>query len=475
MAQSSELELVKISRGQNRKSVGFGGLIKIRVSPNSYFVTFFLSCFSIGFLTFLELDIFALMLFIVSWTTIPLLAWKDRIVFDGRTIFRTGILPRIWSKLVNKPVSIELQQIQQIDTEAIRALKRGGSVFYRYRTSVHGNGIRLSFASGGEDYRNMVGGLFSYVEDDVLDNRSLEIRDYLQDPKETLTKAEFARIPSVDVLEATTDELHGGKREPRREVSIDAPGDGEIEKAEYLRVLANELRLSGNLLRALEVFRRSLRLTPDNPQLIFEYARCLHSYAGVERDSRLLKRANAALRLAEIKSPRDAGLLARIGESYFQYGDWNRARRTFHKSLAVLPENFRALRGLAEVALREGKIAHVIHHFANAAHSAGTEALRLWSIGENEYFRRLNLDQNYMEAEITRIGWLDQIEMKKRLSLKIALVGLLAVLIGVLFSESVALGGWFVSIIAISVWLILVLSQSLLAERSRFPLKQDED
>ena len=154
----------------------------------------------------------------------------------------------------------------------------------------------------------------------------------------------------------------------------------EIEKADYLRRLANELRLSGYLLQALETFRRALVLNPRSAWLLFDFARCLYSFAGAEHNEKMEKKALAALRLAEKRAGNDGELLARLGEIYFQYGDWRRARRAFQKALEAAGESFRSVRGLAEIALREGKVAHVIHQFSTANRLAETSAL---GVGRN--------------------------------------------------------------------------------------------
>jgi tetratricopeptide (TPR) repeat protein len=464
VAQTARVKLAEVSVAETSIHQNISDkLVNVRVSPNSYFVAFFLTSFVTAFLVYLEQDLAALILFILSWLTIPLMAWTDRIVFDGKSVFRTGFIPNFWAALSGKPRRIKISQIEQIETQALRALRRGGNVFYRYRTSVQGKGLRLAFASGGEDYRRMVGNLFHSVADDVLDNRSLELRDYLKDHKEVLMKAEFARIPSSEVLENQT----ADRNLPNRRLPFEIT-DAEIEKAENLRQLANELRMSGNLLQSLETFRRALRLNPYNAWLIFEFARCLHSYAGLERSQKLIHRANAALRLAESRAGNDSRLLARIGESYFQYGNWKRAYQTFYRTLSVTTENFRSVRGLAEIALREGKIAHVIHHFASAAHFAENNALRRWAKGENEYFARLNSDEDYMEAEVTRINWLESVERKKRSMLRLSFFCLLLILFGILFNDTLALVGWTAAFISILLWIGLIFSQGLLAERCPF-------
>ena len=175
-------------------------------------------------------------------------------------------------------------------------------------------------------------------------------------------KAEFARIPSTEVLENSINEFRFNQTNPPQRKAFAATSE-EVEKSDNLRQIANELRVSGNLLRSLEAFRRALFLTPRNPWLLFEFSRGLHSYASLEKDGRLLRKANALLRLADLYAGKDVELMTRIGESYFQFGDWKRAAKIFNRTLSQTNESFRAVRGLAEIALRDGKIAHVIHHF----------------------------------------------------------------------------------------------------------------
>ena len=438
----------------------------IRVSPNNYFVAFFIATFFIGFLIYLEKDTAAITLFVASWVLIPILAWTDRIVFDGESLYRTGIVSKLWAILNQTPPKLKLSQIDQIETQALRALKRGGNIFYRYRTTVHGKKMRFIFASGGEDYRRMVKNLFNLLSAETLDNRSIELRDYLDDPKEVLMKAEFARIPSSDVLENSLNEFRDVNRNLRAHQIKEELSDETTEKSDQLRKIANELRLSGNLLQSLEAFRRALLLNASNAWLIFEFARCLHSYAGAEHNKKLRRKAEAAMRLSELRGQKDSELLSRIGESYFQYGDWERARKVFNKSLIVAEENFRSVRGLAEIALREGKIAHVIHHFSTAGHFAETIALKQWAHGETEYFSRLNNDEDYMESEIKRINWLENIERGKRISLRIAVASIVTVAVGLIIDDTIANIGWACSSVSILIWAGLIVSGNLMTERS---------
>jgi tetratricopeptide (TPR) repeat protein len=218
-----------------------------------------------------------------------------------------------------------------------------------------------------------------------------------------------------------------------------------MEKADYLHRLANELRLSGYLLQSLEAFRRALVLNPKDAWLIFDFARCLHSFAGSEKNEKLRKKSFAALRLAEKRGASDGELLARLGESYFQYGDWQRAATIFKKVLDEFETNFRSVRGLAEIALREGKIAHVIHHFATANRLAETTALRRWTQNESEYFSRLNTDDDYMEMEISRVKLLENLESAQKTCLRIAFLGFPAIIFGLILDELITNIGWAIS------------------------------
>ena len=446
--------------------------ISIRVSPNNYFIALFLATFFTGLLLYLEKDWFAGLLFASIWILIPFFLWTDRIEFDGKRISRTGILPNFWSLLNGTRSRIRLTDIEQIETQALRALKRGGNVFYRYRTSIRGKNAQFSFASGGEDYRQMIKRILPNLPENVLDNRSIELRDYLAEPKETLMKAEFAHIPSADVLENSFDG-HSLTRKFRKSLKNDA---NELEKADYLHRLANELRLSGYLLQALEAFRRALLINPKDARLIWDFARCLNSFAGSERSARLHRKSLAALRLAEKRAIGDGELLARLGESYFQFGDYARAKTVFQKALEAADESFRSVRGLAEIALREGKIAHVIHHFSTANRLAETKALKRWTYNESEYFSRLNDDDEYMEMEISRVNAIETLENSKKTVLKIALFSFPFILFGVVLEESlVANIGWAISSISLLIWVGVIVSQKMLSDRIPFDLFEENE
>jgi tetratricopeptide (TPR) repeat protein len=444
----------------------------IRVSPTGYFSALFVSVFLSGLAIDSDYILFGLSLFVFAWATFPLLALTDKISFDGKTVKRTGLLPNIWAAMNDESLSLKLSEIEQIETTALRALKRGGNVFYRYRTSISGDGLKFVFASGGENYRTLVKQLFGKVDENVLDNRSLELRQYINEPKEILMKAEFAKIPSSEVLENSLEDF-SNKKITRMNFAFVLE---DQEKVDYLRQLANELRLSGYLLQALEAFRRALLINPNDAWLLFEFSRCLSSYAGAERNVKLEHRANAALRLAELRNQKDGELFSRIGESYFQFGAFERAKLSFNKALGTTEESFRSARGLAEIALREGKIAHVIHHFGHAIRSTEINALKIWAEGETDYFRRLNADDNYMDAEVQRINWLESMQKHRGMAIRIGILSFAIIILGVFLEEPLIKNiGWAISAVCFAVWTILTFGKSIFAERIPLDLFDEND
>jgi tetratricopeptide (TPR) repeat protein len=446
----------------------------IRVSPHSYFTALLLGTFFSAFLFYLEIDLPGAILFGISWILVPFFALNDRISFDGKRLIRTGLIPRLWAWFNSSRRRLKLSEIEQVETHAVRTIKRGGNIFYRYRTVIRGKGLSVTIASGGDDFRRMIKGILTRLPDNVLDNRSIELRDHLTDPKETLMRAEFSRIPAADVLSGIM--KNSGGKVSRTNQQQSNSGSPEEEKADDLRSLANELRLSGYLLQALEAFRRALVLRPRDARLLFEFARCLHSFASAERDHRLERRALAALRLSELRAEDDADLLIRLGEWYFQIGEWQRASRTFQNALEKAGESFRTARGLAEIALREGKIAHVIHHFATAGRIAETASLRRWSRNEADYFANLQSDEEYMELEISRVNMLETIEKSKKTALRITFLSFPAILVGILFEDSfVANVGWAISCVSLLVWAGLIISTSLLGQRIPHELVEPDE
>lgn len=443
--------------------------VVIRVPSHGYIAAAFVFIFLAAFLIYIDRPAWAALPFITAVFLMPLLAIRDRLVFDGKRVIRTGLLPSIWSRFTGNRDRLKLSDIETVETEALRTFKRGSVIFYSYHTVIRGKDTAFDITSRGENYRRFVRAVFPLIPENVMDNRSIELRDYLAERKETLMKAAFMNIPPADVLENSL--LRSPGKKPR---AVDLPNE-EPEKAEGLRQLANELRLAGSLLPAIEAFRRALRLNPRDGWLLFEFARCLQSFAGMEPRKGIERKAAAVMRLAERRARNDADLLARIGETYFQFGDRERAGRVFKRAMETLGENHRLLRGMAEIALREGKIAHVIQNFYSANRTADTTALKRWTKREAEYFSRLNESDEYMEMEVSRVSLLESVERFRSSALRVSVVGLPLIVIGITADKlMIANLGWTISGVALIIWVGLGGFLRMLATRIPYDLVEED-
>lgn len=444
-------------------AVGSTERIRVRVLPLNYLVSLLLASFLAAFLIYLEADLYAYILLSFAWIVIPALILQDRVEFDGRRIRRTGLIPRTWARLTATRDRIKLNDIELVQTNIIRTIKRGGNLLYTYRTTFFGKGKAFTIHSGGRHYREFVESVFPKLSANVLDHRSIDLRDHLDDRIEVKRRAKEAEIPPAEVLEGS---LIGSFP---KAASVEETAS--VERALELHRLANELRVSGLLPQAIEAFRRAVILMPRNARLLFDFALCLRSYAASYRDGTAERKALAMMRLAERRAGDDGELLTEIGESYFQFGEWRRAGSTFKKAIDRAGERFRSLTGLAELALHEGKIAHVIHNFTAASELADTPAARRWTKHEIDYFSRLNDDEEYMELEVSRMNLLDTLATVRGSALRIAVVGIPVIVIGILFEEHlVANIGWAVSLISLTVWTTVIILSHMLAARIPYEL-----
>ena len=446
-------------------------LASCRSSPGGYLAA--MSALTFAALVFIriELDPAALVSLILAWLVVPVLAFTDRISFDGRVLSHKGLVQFIWRLVRGHNFDLPVKEIERVETIAVRTLRRGGRVRYRYRSEVAGRGISLAFASGGNGYRRMVRTLFPLIPDDRMDARSGELRDYLTDQKTLRVTLNLLRMASSDVLEEATGDLqHGAKkgvRHHRAPVAGDACSAVDMERGQLLRRAANELRAAGRLREAAEAFRRALLVMPRDGWLIYEFARFLRSQASAVGDARLLARARAGLRLAAQRANDDAALLTRIGESFFDHGDIQQATRSYKRALEVEPRLFRSEIGLAEVALRSGKLAHVIHHYSAAARIAPDGALTRFARREADYYARLNDDDDYLAAELRRIGWLQNALHARRIAARVTLASILLALVGASVDEAVSSVGWSLASSSILVWVALALANRFLVHRRK--------
>src|SRR6266850_1376308 len=174
--------LTEVARERERPRKGMP-LASVRVSPGSYLAAASVLTFASALLLRTEKDFLALAVVVVAWLIIPILALTDRIEFDGQFLVRRGPAPFLLRLVSGRRKELSVPDFEKVDTHAVRTLRRGGRVRYRYRTQIVGRNAEFAFASGGRSYREMVRQLFPLIPVDKLDLRTIELRDYLCEPK----------------------------------------------------------------------------------------------------------------------------------------------------------------------------------------------------------------------------------------------------------------------------------------------------
>jgi tetratricopeptide (TPR) repeat protein len=201
--------------------------------------------------------------------------------------------------------------------------------------------------------------------------------------------------------------------------------------------------------------------------LIYDFARLLRSQASAQADARLLSRARAALRLASIRAADDVVLLPLIGESFLECGDAKHARRALQRVIEIDSANYKARVGLADLALREGKLAHVIHHYLEAARVSPEQSLARYASSEGDYYMQLNNDDDYLAAELRRINWLQSVTRLRRLALRVTNASVLLALVGGFIDPLAGSFGWSLASSALIIWLVTLLGTRMLFTRSK--------
>jgi tetratricopeptide (TPR) repeat protein len=450
-------------RAQKRSTIA-----SVRNSPGPYIAFASVVTFVAALTLRADQDALALILIGVAWLIVPVIALSDRIAFDGSSLRRHGPIASLLHLLFGYRKQLVIDDFETVETQAVRTLRRGGRVRYRYRTQITGKGKEFVIVSGGHDYRKLVRELFPLIHESKLDNRSRDLRDYLNDPRFLNRKTQLSQLAPSDLLDVTRPDFKlGGKLTRRPAVAETAPTPEELERALLLRRLGNELRVSGRLREAGEAFRRALNVRPHGAWLIYDFARLLRSQASAQADARLLSRARAALRLASMRAKNDIVLLPLIGESFLECGDATHARRALQKVVELDSGNFKARVGLADIALREGKLAHVIHHYQEAARVSSEQALARYARSESDYYMQLNNDDDYLAAELRRINWLQSVTRIRRLALRVTNASVLLALIGGFVDPAAGSLGWSLASSALIVWLLTLVGTRMLFARSK--------
>jgi tetratricopeptide (TPR) repeat protein len=457
------LREVAKEREQPRRGVQ---LASVRVSPGSYLAAASVLTFGSALLLRSEMDLLALAAVAAAWLIIPILAFTDRIEFDGRILSRRGPTPFLVKLIAGRQKQLGVEDVERVETQALRTLRRGGRVRYRYRTQIVGKSAEFIFASGGRSYREMIRQLFPLIHPDKLDLRTLELRDYLCDPKALKRDVAALKLASADVLDSATLDFKLGGKKPAGESQIEgAISTMDSQRAGLLGQVGNKLRVAGRLNEAREAFRRALIVIPTDGRLIFEFARLLRSQASSLSDAKLLSRARAALRLSAMRAGSDPHLLVLVGESFLEWGEALRAQRSFQRVIDLEPGNFRARMGLANVALRDGKLAHVIHQYRDAARSASEKSLVGYARREGDYYARLNDDDDYLTSELRRINWLQHFLRVRRLAARVTNASLLVALIIPYFDSAVAGLCWSLASSSLVAWISSLFAIKFLATR----------
>lgn len=443
-------------------------IASVRVSPAPYFAAGSVITFLAALLLRADHDVLALLLIVSTWLVLPVLALTDRIAFDGASLRRHGPIASFLYLFFGQRKQLSVDDFETVETQAVRTLRRGGSVRYRYRTQISGKGKQFVIISGGREYRKMVRELFPLIHENKLDARTRDLRDYLNDPNFLERKTQLSQLASSEILDVAEPDLRlGGKSKHTRETEPSVATPEDIERAHVLRRLGNELRVSGRLREASEAFRRSFKVRPHGAWLLYDFARLLRSQASAQADARMLSRARAALRLASMRAKNDLVLLPLIGESLLECGDARQARQALRKVVDLDSGNFKARVGLADIALREGKLAHVIHHYQEAARVSSEQALARYARSEGDYYMQLNNNDDYLATELRRISWLQTVTRIRRLALRATNLSLLVALLGGFVDPVAASLGWSLASSALIVWLVTVAGTKALFHRSK--------
>ena len=441
----------------------------VRVSPGPYLALASVATFCSALLLRSNHDGWALAVIVSAWIVLPLIALTDRIAFDGSALRRRNPLALFLQLFRIYPKQLAVADFETVETSAVRTLRRGGSVRYRYRTEINGKGKQFVIASGGKSYRKLVRELFPLIHEDKLDNRSRDLRDYLNDPRSVHRKTQLSKLAPENILDVAKSDFKLGGKSERVDQAQTRGSAEDLERAHLLRRLGNELRVSGRLREAGEAFRRALNVTPRRAWLIYDFARLLRSQASANSEARLLSRARAALRLACSRAGNDLVLLPLIGETLLECGDARQARMVLQRTVEIDGDNYKARLGLADLALREGKLAHVIHHYHEAARVSSEQALTRYARREAEYYGRLNDDEEYLATELRRINWLQTVTRVRRLSSRVTNASILIALVGGYVDVTLGSVGWSIASSSLIVWIVTLLGTRLLFDRTKPP------
>ncbi|MCV4770420.1 hypothetical protein OFC10_30725, partial [Escherichia coli] len=88
-----------------------------------------------------------------------------------------------------------------------RAIRRGSNVRYTYRTSFVGKEREFSILSSRQQYIPMIRAVLPRLDPDLMDHRSLDLRENLADDREIAAKILAIEFPPSDVLESEIERI----------------------------------------------------------------------------------------------------------------------------------------------------------------------------------------------------------------------------------------------------------------------------
>jgi tetratricopeptide (TPR) repeat protein len=367
---------------------------------------------------------------------IAVVAILDRIELDNKAITHKGPLAFLLSLAFGTQRRLAIADIEAITTETLSFSFASGDTRITYHTRISGSGFEVSVRSHRAAYVSFIKALFRLAGPHKLDPRSHELFEYFESGKD---------VKNFPLL--------------KNEIETMPPS--------LLRRIGNSLRLAGRLSQASSYFRIAYEKEPRNPELLYEMSRFLRSSAQT-RDPRMLQRSDACLRLASRLAREAPDLLERIGEVFFERLDYKRAADCFRRALEFDASRFRANVGLAEIALRDGKLAHVAHYY-NAASASEDLALAKLARREAGYYQRLMSDDDFLETELRRIRAVNQVRWARKLS---ALIFLSAWTVGSIlgrFVQPVQRYGWALMATSGLVWCVCAIALQYFRNRRSQP------
>jgi hypothetical protein len=127
--------------------------------------------------------------------------------------------------------------------------------------------------------------------------------------------------------------------------------------------------------------------------------------------------------------------------------------------------NFRARVELADLALRNGKLAHVIHYYRDGARLAPDKALDVFARREADYYARLNDDEDYLVAELRRINWLQNSTRVRRLAGRVTNASILFALAASYLDPTIGGLGWALASSSLFAWIASLFAGKVLGSR----------